>query len=262
LRLPTNAAPKSGPSKRQDLGWNEPEAPGSAAVSTTRAASRPARAGFVGVAGAGPVEQRLEGVDLGDAQVVPGQPPHPRAAGEGGLELGPDAPQAAVLDERGDDGDLMSAAQERERVLDEGAVGAAGGKGADLGAGRAREVVATARDDVADAAARVVHVAAIARDDVHVQVHDGLPRGLTGVEADVVAVGAVAGVELRLDLVDEGEQRGALGVGGVEPVGDEAARDDEGVPGADGVAVAHGERERVGGDVLGRGDGEEGAGHG
>lgn len=44
-------------------------------------------------------------------------------------------------------------------------------------------------DHVPNTASRVVHVALEPRDDVHVEVHDGLSRRLTRVEPDVVAVG-------------------------------------------------------------------------
>ena len=51
------------------------------------------------------------------------------------------------------------------------------------------QVVAPARDDVPDTAARVVHVAVEPRDDVHVKMRHGLARGRARVEADVEAVG-------------------------------------------------------------------------
>ena len=57
------------------------------------------------------------------------------------------------------------------------------------------EVVAAGGDDVADAAAGVVHVAEVARDHVQVEVGDGLPAGSALIEADVVAVGGVLVVE-------------------------------------------------------------------
>jgi hypothetical protein len=81
-----------------------------------------------------------------------------------------------------------------------------------------------------------------------VKVRDGLARGLAGVEADVVAVGGQLGVEGALDLVDQRQHRGALGLGGAEPVGDDAAGDDQGVAGRDREAVANGERQLVAGD--------------
>jgi hypothetical protein len=64
----------------------------------------------------------------------------------------------------------------------------------------------------------LVHVAAVPRDHVHVEVHDGLAGGGAGVEADVVAVGVELGVEAGLHLVDEVEDRQPLFVGGGEPI--------------------------------------------
>jgi hypothetical protein len=84
---------------------------------------------------------------------------------------------------------------------------------------------------VAHAAPRIVHVAAEPRDDVDVEVHDGLAGGGAGVEADVVAVGGELVVEPALDLVDEGQHGALLVVSGAEPVGGHAAGDDERVAG-------------------------------
>ena len=52
-------------------------------------------------------------------------------------------------------------------------------------------------------AARVRHVAAVARYHVNMQVPDRLPGGRASVEADVVAVGPKLRVDLRLDLIDQ-----------------------------------------------------------
>ncbi len=90
------------------------------------------------------------------------------------------------------------------------------------------------------------------------QVHHGLPGGLSGVEAHVVAVGRELAVEQGLHVVDEIEDRLLLGAGCVEPGGDDAAGDDEGVAARDGEGVAQCECEVVGGDPLGGWDAEEG----
>ena len=92
---------------------------------------------------------------------------------------------------------------------------------------------------------------------MHVQVHDRLARRLARVEADVVAVGTELRVELALDVFYESEDGGALLVTRGEPVGNDAARDDEGVSGRDGVAIAKGERMGVLGDPVRGRDGEE-----
>ncbi len=61
-------------------------------------------------------------------------------------------------------------------------------------------------------------------------------------------------VELVFDDRDELEEGALLFGGGLEPGGDFAARDDEGVALGDGVLVADGEGESVGGDVVALGD--------
>jgi hypothetical protein len=97
---------------------------------------------------------------------------------------------------------------------------------------------------------------------VHVQVHDGLARGLADVDADVVAVGPQLAVELPADLGDRGEQRALLARGGVEPRRDVPARQDQRVPRRHRVAVADRDDERVPADeAVGR-ELAEHAGHG
>jgi len=49
------------------------------------------------------------------------------------------------------------------------------------------------------------------------KVPDSLPRRRAGVEADVIAVGLQLGVELTLDLVDEGQDVGPLIVSSLPP---------------------------------------------
>jgi hypothetical protein len=81
----------------------------------------------------------------------------------------------------------------------------------------ASEVVALSRDHVPHAAARIVHVAPIARDDVHVQMRHGLTGCLADVNADVVAGGPVAHVEPLPDSVHQVEQGRALPPRGASP---------------------------------------------
>ena len=67
---------------------------------------------------------------------------------------------------------------------------------------RPLEVVALAGDDVADAAAWVGDVAGVARDEVDVEVEDGLAGGFADVDADVEAVGVVAAFDQLPAAVD------------------------------------------------------------
>ena len=106
---------------------------------------------------------------------------------------------------------------------------------------------------MAHAAARVGDVAVVARDQVDVQVEDGLAGGFADVDADVEAVGAVAaGDQLSASVEAGGQGRSLLG-GGVEPGGDVPSRDDEQVAFADREGVPEGPREAVfeGDAVLG-----------
>lgn len=202
-----------------------------------------------------PVEQLAEGLGLRDLERVAGDEADAGAAAHGGEEVRLEQVEAALLDERGDDGDVGRVAEQGREVLEEMVGGAAGRQWG----GAPGQVVALARDDVANAAARVGDVAAAARDDVHVEVHHRLASRLAGVEADVVAVRGRGerGVEEALHLVHEGKEGGALLRGGLEPGGDLAARDDQGVAVRDRIAVEDREREVVGGDPVAGRDGEE-----
>jgi hypothetical protein len=123
-------------------------------------------------------------------------------------------------------------------------------------------VAALAGDDVPDAAPWVGYVAAVARDEVDVQVEDGLACGFADVDADVEAVGVVAAGEELSALVDGGCYGGSLLCRGVEPGRDVPPRDDQQVAFAHGEGIPEGPREPVfeGDPFLG---GEaEGAGRG
>ena len=142
-------------------------------------------------------------------------------------------------------------------MVEEGVVSASCGERA----GSLFEVVAFAGEEVPYAAARVIDVAAVARDDVDVEVHDGLTGSFPGIDADVVAVGVELLIDLLLDDIDELEEGRALVGCGVEPSGDEAARDDEGVAGAYREAVAKGKGKGIARDPGGCGSFEERGGH-
>ena len=100
------------------------------------------------------------------------------------------------------------------------------------------EVVAAGGDDVADAAAGVVHVAEVARDHVQVEVGDGLPAGSALIEADVVAVGGVLVVEQRLRLGQGGDDGLLFGGVHVAPGGHVTVRGDQQVSLGDREGVA------------------------
>src|SRR5512139_729900 len=115
-----------------------------------------------------------------------------------------------------------------------------------------RPVLRLVRQHPPHPAARVFLVAAVAGNQVDVQVRHGLAAGLAVVDADVVAVRLVVLVEDLLGVRQRLEQRGLLGFGGLEQGGDVAARDDDGVTQRDGKAVAVGDGELVlGEDAVG-----------
>jgi len=142
------------------------------------------------------------------------------------------------------DGDVGSlrAGQLLAQVGHEGVVLAARDEAALLwgGSRQGGEVVAFPGDDVADAAAGVGHVAFVARDEVEVEVEDGLASGPSDVQADVVAVGVVAVGHEVAGPVEGGEDGRALLVARVEPGGDVAPGDDEEMAGGHGEGVPEG----------------------
>ena len=93
-----------------------------------------------------------------------------------------------------------------------------------IGFCRGLQVVALARYHMPYPAARVRHITAVTRNDMDMQVPDGLPGGRTGVEADVIAVRLQLRVEPALDLVDQGQDVGPLSVSSLPPGSYHASR--------------------------------------
>ena len=73
---------------------------------------------------------------------------------------------------------------------------------------------------MADPAARVGGIARKARDEVNVQVGDGLACGFADIDADVEAVRAVAALDFLLRRVDGCQNFGLLFRSGFEPTRD------------------------------------------
>ena len=98
-------------------------------------------------------------------------------------------------------------------------------------------------------ATRVRDVTVPARDDVHVQVRDGLARGGAGVEAHIPAVGGrrQLALEQSLHLCDQVEDRALFFKRDLEPRGDHAPRNHEGVPTGHREAIRDGKRQIVAG---------------
>ena len=82
----------------------------------------------------------------------------------------------------------------------------------------------------AHAAARVGGVAAVARDDVAMEVHHGLACNLAAVHADVVAVGLVALFDPRFGPIDGIWQRRLLLRRQPKPIRTQPVRNDQHVP--------------------------------
>ena len=96
------------------------------------------------------------------------------------------------------------------------------------------------RDHVADPAARVGDVAAVARDQVDVGVHHRLPGEDAAVHPDVEAIRPVAQLQNFLGFPDKIETRGVLLIAEVPDRLRMAPRDDEDMPRRDGVGVVDG----------------------
>ena len=95
------------------------------------------------------------------------------------------------------------------------------------GAARRDGVVALARNDVANASARVGDVVLVAGDQVDVEVEDRLAGGGSDVDADIEAVRGMAAGDQLTASVDAGHQGGSLLGRGVEPRRHVPTRDDE-----------------------------------
>ena len=78
-----------------------------------------------------------------------------------------------------------------------------------------------------DAAARAGDIALVARDDMQVEMKDGLPRRFADVHPDVVAIGLPGAFDRGTRVVDRGEQLDALGVRGREPARNMAPWDEQ-----------------------------------
>src|SRR5688572_30592165 len=102
-----------------------------------------------------------------------------------------------------------------------------------------------ALEHAANAAAGVLDVAAIARDQVEVDVHARLSRGRADVGADVVAVRGILLLNLRPDLIEQREQGGLLRVAHLEEVRDVPLWNDDHVPATQGISLQTGVGERV-----------------
>jgi hypothetical protein len=99
------------------------------------------------------------------------------------------------------------------------------------------KVVCKSRDDMTDAAAWVGDITEVARDQVDVQVGDGLSAGLADIDTDIEAVwGMVRFDELFADLESLGERMLFFG-GCIEPCGNVSMGDEEQVSGAYGKRV-------------------------
>src|SRR6516162_57781 len=99
-------------------------------------------------------------------------------------------------------------------------------------------------------ATRVTHITVVTRDDVDVHVINCLPGRLTGVKADVIAVGLQLGVELALNLIDQGQHVCPLLVSSLPPGSDHSSRHHQGMPWADWETIGNDECRPVRCDPL------------
>ncbi len=202
--------------------------------------------------GDGPSVECAERVGIGDEEVIAGQEPDVCAARKGFKEGGSDQFETGGLDKGGEDVGGTGLGEPPPELVPER--GLSGGEPERRGGRRFwSEIVGLGRDHMANAAPGIGDVAGIPRDDMDMDMGDGLAGGGAGIEPDVVAVGfgGEGGVEVVFDGVDEIEEGGLFGGSGVEPGGDEPARDDEGVSRGDGESVGERKGEGVGGDPGG-----------
>jgi hypothetical protein len=186
-----------------------------------------------GRAAVGQVEQPSQRVGVGDLEVVGREDPETGAPVEGIGQRFQQHLQARPHHEADDEVDPveLGGPEPAQQLQLQQAVLAVDEPDLAAGGRAFGQVVALRGDHVAHPAAGVGHVTGVAGDDVDVEVLDGLPSGRSGVEADVVAIGATFGVESLLDLVDERHEVRALLGGRFPPSRDQSAGDDQRVPG-------------------------------
>jgi len=112
------------------------------------------------------------------------------------------------------------------------------------------KVVALAGNHVANPAAWVLDVAAVARDDMQMKVRDGLTGCSARIEPDIETVGRETTLDHRADVIDQRDQLPPLILGCLPPRHDRPPRDDERVPPAHREAIPDRECEPIPSDVL------------
>ncbi len=192
-----------------------------------------------------PVQHAAQGAGFGHVEIVAGKQPYLAVADEEIEDERLDLVKSGVGHESDGQIEAGGVGHVRGHGIQQRVLGAAmdhpreGGwprrRIADFGG--LRQIVRLPRDDVPDATAWTGNIAAVARDDVHVEMRDGLAGRLTDIDADIVAGGLIPIVDQATRRLYSGEQRGSLGVRRVEPVGDVALGDGERVTFRDGKAV-------------------------
>ena len=89
------------------------------------------------------------------------------------------------------------------------------------------KIVRKLRDDMSDAAARIGYIAAVAWDQVDVEVGDGLTGSGPDVDADVVSIGLVLGFDMGFSDFQGTGERLLFFTRSVEPSGDMPHGDDQ-----------------------------------
>jgi hypothetical protein len=102
-------------------------------------------------------------------------------------------------------------------------------------------VIGFFREDPADAASGIGHIAGASGNDVDMGVRDGLTGRATVVETDGECVHAEAGLECGAHFGDEIPECGDIGLRQIKETGGVAARDNEGVALGDWKAVPESE---------------------
>ena len=207
-----------------------------------------------------PAHELPQGLRRSDAEVIPHEEPHLRAGGKGAEETPADDFEPRRLHERGKQVDRAGAREPVGQARPERPGGACREGQTQFARGRrVGKIVALRGNDVAHAAARIGHVAGIARDHVDVHVRHGLAGGGATVEADVVAVGLRVEplVEEPLHLGDERHKRPLLFLRALEERRHDPLRDHEDMPRRYRETVADREGERIRAEPLRMGNVEE-----
>ena len=196
----------------------------------------------------GQIDQPEERAGLGHVEVIPGQDAELATPLDEILQVLLDMREATLEDEGDRDVHVQRGREMGPQVREQGVIAALdqgppvrwlGEEGRARVAGllwhpvlpeslvRLTRVTCLRGYDVPDAASRVGDIPPVARDDMQMEMEDGLPRRFADVHPDVVAIGLPGAFDRNTRMVDRGKQLAALGVRGREPARNMAPWDEQ-----------------------------------